>query len=204
VIPVDIRESGISLLAFTGHKGLYGPTGTGGLAIAEGFDHGRMNPLRYGGTGSRSDSIEQPDFLPDRFESGTLNAAGLAGLAAGVRWLMNYPGGVAGIGRAKTELAGYFEEHAKTCIPGFTGHRIERSMTGVCSFSIEGISPSTIAAGLDDRGVRCRAGLHCAPLAHRTIGTFPEGTVRFSFGAFNTRDEIDYAVTALAEIAKMA
>ncbi|MBN1531226.1 MAG: aminotransferase class V-fold PLP-dependent enzyme [Spirochaetes bacterium] len=201
IAPVDMKRCGIDLLAFAGHKGLYGPTGTGGLAIADDFDYRRITPLRYGGTGSRSDSIEQPDFLPDRFESGTLNVAGIAGLAAGIRWIGEYPGGVAGIGARKTSMARYFTERAGEMIRGFRIHGSAASATGVCSFTIDGLSPAAIGGALDDRGVRCRAGLHCAPLAHRTIGTFPVGTVRFSFGVYNTEGEIDAALEALREMA---
>ena len=199
IIPIDMKSDNIDLLAFAGHKGLYGPTGTGGLVIADDFDYSQLRPLRFGGTGSNSDSIEQPAFLPDRFESGTLNVAGLSGLHAGILYINEYPDGIDGIRRYKRELIHRFLEGAERGIDGFIGYvPLDSIQTGVVSFNIDGVSPSEIAHFLaDEFAIMCRAGLHCAPLAHKTIGTFPEGAVRFGFSIFNTTEEIAIAREAL-------
>jgi len=203
-VPIDMGADNIDMLAFSGHKGLYGPTGTGGLVFADGFDHARVRPLCFGGTGSNSDSIEQPDFLPDAYESGTLNAAGICGLAAGIGFIGAQAGGVAGSGLHRKKLALRFIERASSRVPGLATYApAERHVSGVVSFNIAGMEPSEVAWLLSDRyGIMCRSGLHCAPLAHQTMGTFPRGTVRFSFGAFNTPEEVDRAVDALREIAR--
>jgi cysteine desulfurase / selenocysteine lyase len=202
IIPLDMKSDAIDIIAFSGHKGLCGPTGTGGLVLEDGFDHARMRPLKFGGTGSSSDSVYQPDFLPDVYESGTLNAAGLSGLNAGVRYILSLQDGVPGVKRHKKDLSEYFMLRAEKNVRGFTASVPPAlNETGVVSFNINGIEPSDTALQLSDRyGIMCRSGLHCAPLAHRTMGTFPRGTVRFSFGIFNTRKEIDCAIQALEEI----
>jgi cysteine desulfurase family protein len=204
IIPLDMKNDAIDLLAFSGHKGLCGPTGTGGLVLADGFDHARMRPLKFGGTGSSSDSVYQPDFLPDVYESGTLNAAGLSGLDAGIRYILSLQDGVSGVQRHKKDLSEYFALRAEKNIRGFTAYVPPALIeTGVVSFNIDGLEPSDIAFQLSDQyHIMCRSGLHCAPLAHRTMGTFPRGTVRFSFGIFNTREEIDCALLALEEISR--
>ncbi|MBN2160470.1 MAG: aminotransferase class V-fold PLP-dependent enzyme [Spirochaetes bacterium] len=203
IIPIDIKRDAVDIAAFAGHKGLYGPTGTGGLVISDDFDFRLIRPLKFGGTGSNSDSTYQPDFLPDIFESGTLNAAGISGLNAGIRYILSLQDGVRTVQSHKRDLAGYFIRKAGECVEGFTTYVAAELMdTGVVSFNIEGKEPSEVAWRLAERhGIMCRSGLHCAPLAHRTIGTFPGGTVRFSFGIFNTPEEIDIAVGALQEIA---
>ncbi len=205
LVPIDMKNGPVDMLAFSGHKGLYGPTGTGGLLLSEEFDYGRMRPLKYGGTGSSSDSVYQPDFLPDIYESGTLNAAGLSGLCAGINFILSLQGGVGGIELGKKELTAYFLARAGEGVRGFISPvPAELVETGVISFNIEGMEPSDVAYYLSDRyNIMCRAGLHCAPMAHETMGTFPGGTVRFSFGIFNTKDEVDFAVSALAEISMM-
>jgi cysteine desulfurase/selenocysteine lyase len=202
IIPINMKTDKIDLLAFAGHKGLYGPTGTGGLVIADDFDYTQLRPLRFGGTGSNSDSIEQPSFLPDRFESGTLNVAGLSGMHAGILYINEYPNGIGGIQTHKKELISCFLERAGREIDGFISYvPAESIQTGVVSFNIENISPSVIAQILaDEFTIMCRAGLHCAPLAHKTIGTFPEGTVRFGFSICNTMEEIAIAIEALKKI----
>lgn len=199
IIPMDMQDNRVDLLAFSGHKGFYGPTGTGGLAIADEFDFTQLRPLTFGGTGSHSDKISQPPFLPDRFESGTLNVAGLCGLEAGVFYLNERAGGIAGIRDHAGDLVNYFLSKAKNEIEGFIDYIPAESVkTGVVSFNIDGISSSTVAQMLaEEHGIMCRAGLHCAPLAHKTLGTFPEGAVRFGFGIFNTKEEIDAAVDVL-------
>ncbi len=205
LVPIDMRNEPVDMVAFSGHKGLYGPTGTGGLLLSEKFDHGRLRPLKFGGTGSSSDSVHQPDFLPDEYESGTLNVAGLAGLCAGINYILSLQGGVGAILMRKKELARYFLARAGERVRGFVSPvPAELVGTGVVSFNIEDLEPSDVSYHLSDRyGVMSRSGLHCAPLAHQTMGSFPRGTVRFSFGIFNTKEEIDRAVSALEEITMM-
>ncbi len=201
VCSLDLSRMGIDLLAFTGHKGLLGPTGTGGLYIRPGLE---LSPLIRGGTGSLSDQETQPEFPPDRYESGTVNVIGLAGLAAGVDYLLE----------KGTTLV---REHDKVLLRSFLdaargnsgchvyGPSDPERQVGVVSFNIEGVSPSEVGRLLDSEfDIMCRIGLHCAPIAHRTMGTFPDGTVRFSWGSFNTIEEIARAMDALERIAHRA
>ena len=197
--PINMREMHIDLLAFTGHKSLYGPQGTGGLCIGE-RAKGRLRPLLYGGTGSVSDSDLHPDFLPDCFEAGTLNAVGLAGLAAGVAFVEERS--IESIRKHETAItarliAGLREiSGVRVLGTGDAGRQ-----TAVVSFNVNGWSCSDVAQTLEDRaGICCRAGLHCAPLAHRQLGTFPEGAVRFSLGLFNTDTEIATVLDAVREL----
>lgn len=198
----QMADACIDLLAFTGHKALWGPQGTGGLILGAEMDEGRISPIRQGGTGSRSEFEEQPDFLPDRLESGTPNGIGLAGLLAGLNFLQEK--GVEEIRRHEMALADRLWRGLSE-IPGVTlygppnpAHRV-----AVVSFTLENLSPSEVALRLDEEfGILCRSGLHCAPSAHRTIGTFPEGTVRLSPAYFNTPDEIDSAIQAVAHLAR--
>jgi selenocysteine lyase/cysteine desulfurase len=202
--PIDVEADKIDLLAFTGHKSLLGPMGTGGLYIGERVNLRELEPLKRGGTGSRSELEEQPDFLPDMCESGTLNTVGIAGLLAGVRFVLER--GVDEIRRHEVELTQRLIG-GLTAIPGVTvhgGHDARRQMATV-SINIEGLSPSEVGLRLDEEyGILCRVGLHCAPAAHKTIGTFPVGTVRFGLGAFNTQEEVDSAVAAVGELAQEA
>ena len=198
-MPVNITDAKIDIYAFTGHKGLYGTQGTGGLIFADTFDYKKVKPLRAGGTGSRSSEIIQPEFLPDRFESGTLNVGGIAALAAGVKFVKEK--GIENIRKHEQKLANYFHEKASVEVPGFKSFGFNKNNTGIVSFRIGDISVSEIAGELSEKyGIMCRHGLHCAPLAHKSLGSFPEGTVRFGFGVFNTFEEADVAVKALAVI----
>jgi cysteine desulfurase family protein len=199
--PIDVEANQIDLLAFSGHKALYGPMGTGGLIIGERVDLSRLTPLKRGGTGSRSEYEEQPDFLPDMCESGTANAAGLAGLAAGARWVMER--GVEAIRQHEIELAQRLIEGLLD-IQGVTvyGGRDARRQIATISFNIAGMEPSEAGLRLDgEYDILCRVGLHCAPAAHKTLSTFPAGTVRFGLGALNTGDEVDTAVEAVRSLA---
>jgi cysteine desulfurase/selenocysteine lyase len=199
--PIDVEADSIDLLGFTGHKSLYGPMGTGGLVIGERVDVERMEPLKRGGTGSRSEHEEQPDFLPDLCESGTPNAVGLAGLEAGVRWVLER--GVDAIRAHEVELAQRLIG-GLTNIPGVTvyGGLDAELQTATVSFNITGMEPSEVGLRLDEEyGILCRVGLHCAPAAHRTMGTLPVGTVRFGLGAFNTLQEVNDALTAVQALA---
>lgn len=200
-VPVDLQADKIDLLAFTGHKSLCGPMGTGGLVIGERVDVARLEPLTRGGTGSRSEHEEQPDFLPDRYESGTPNAVGLAGLAAGVRWVLDQ--GVEAIRRHEMALTQRLLDGLQR-IPGVTvyGPLDARRQTAAVSFNIAGLQPSEVGLRLDEEyGIMCRVGLHCAPAAHRTLGTFPTGSVRFGLGYFNTAEEVETALQAVREMA---
>jgi cysteine desulfurase / selenocysteine lyase len=199
-LPIDVVHTGIDILCFTGHKSLFGPQGTGGFYIRKGLGD-LVVPLMRGGTGSASEFEEQPDFLPDKFESGTPNAMGLAGLAAGVRHVLDL--GVESIHRKETNLTRRFLEGVRG-IPGVALYGLSSldQRTAVVSFNIAGMTPSDTAFQLDEEfAILSRPGLHCAPSAHRTIGTFPEGTVRFSFGFFNTEDEIARSLGAIEQLA---
>lgn len=199
-LPINIDEMAIDLLAFSGHKSLFGPQGTGGLYVREGLEK-ELRPLMMGGTGSRSEFEEQPDFMPDIYESGTPNTIGIAGLGAGVRFVLSE--GVEAIRNKEEALAARFLAGV-AALPGITfyGPRDAASRTAVVSFNIAGVSPSTAALEFDERfGILCRPGLHCAPAAHRSIGTFPQGTIRFGFGYFNTEEEIDLALEAIRFLA---
>ncbi|MCL6634555.1 MAG: aminotransferase class V-fold PLP-dependent enzyme [Peptococcaceae bacterium] len=200
VFDIDVSFMGIHLLAFPGHKGLFGPTGTGGLYIAGGVD---LTPLKEGGTGSRSELPGQPDTLPERYESGTVNSVGIAGLAAGLKFIKKE--GLDRIRSHEMNLTRRFLEGARG-IKGLTvyGPAELYERVPVVSFSLEGKAAGAVGAVLDQQyKIACRAGLHCAPDAHRTLGTFERKLVRFSFSYFNNEREVDYAVRALAEIAAL-
>ncbi len=198
--PIDIQADQIDLLAFTGHKSLYGPMGTGGLIIGGRVDVERLRPLTRGGTGSNSELEEQPDFLPDKYESGTPNVVGLAGLEAGVRWVLKR-----GVGRIRAHEVAMTERlieglKAIDDVTIYGGLDAERQ-TATVSFNVRGKAPSEVGLRLDDTyGIMTRVGLHCAPAAHQTIGTFPDGTVRFGLGAFNTLEEVEEAVGAVRQL----
>jgi cysteine desulfurase family protein len=202
--PIDVQAEHIDLLAFTGHKSLCGPMGTGGLIVGERVEEKGMEPLILGGTGSRSEYELQPDFLPDMLESGTLNVVGLAGLRAGVRWVLER--GVESIRAHEVALAQALIDGLRG-IPGVTvyGTLDAGRQTATVSFNVAGMEPSEMGLRLDDEyGIMCRVGLHCAPAAHRTIGSFPGGTVRFGLSAFSTMEEIERALAAVERLAREA
>jgi cysteine desulfurase / selenocysteine lyase len=198
-IPIDVERMCIDLLAFSGHKGLLGPQGTGGLFVR---DETTLEPLTRGGTGSNSDREDQPVFMPDRFESGTLNVPGLAGLREGVRWILER--GVEAIQEHDARLRQRFIEgiSGETRMRAYEG-AVSTPHTGVASVTIEGSSPSDIGERLERRyGILTRIGLHCAPRAHKTLGTFPGGTVRLSWGPFTTEGDVRAAARALRDLAE--
>jgi cysteine desulfurase/selenocysteine lyase len=200
--PIDVERDGIDLLAFTGHKSLYGPQGTGGLVIGERIDEKEMIPLKQGGTGSRSEFEEQPDFLPDRFESGTPNGVGIAGLLAGVQFVLEK-----GVGQIRQNEITLIKKLIKGLkkIPQVKlyGPENQGDRIATLSFNVAQLSPSDMASRLEKEfGILCRPGLHCAPAAHRTIGTFPEGTIRFGLSTFNTEAEVEAAIRAVSLISK--
>ena len=199
---IDLKADNIDLLAFTGHKGLLGPTGTGGLAIHDDFDIDLLPALLCGGTGSKSEHEEQPDFLPDKYEGGTPNIVGIAGLAASVRYVLDRS--VDQIRAHERSLTRRLMDGLRS-IPGLRliGTRDADRQTAVVSFTVDGQSVSVLAHCLDEQfGIMCRPGLHCAPRAHHTLGTFPDGTIRFAPGPFSTEQEIDQAVAAVARLAR--
>jgi cysteine desulfurase family protein len=199
-LPIDIGAMNIDLLAFTGHKSLFGPQGTGGMYIRKGLEQ-VISPLMRGGTGSRSEYEEQPDFMPDKFESGTPNTAGYAGLTAGIDFILSQ--GLDTINAHEKRLTELFLQGI-VAVEGVTiyGLKDASRQIAVVSFNIRGIDPAKAALELDERfGIMSRPGLHCAPSAHKTIGTFPAGTVRFSFSYFNTVEEINQAVDAVRSLA---
>lgn len=197
-VPIDIEACGIDLLAFTGHKSLYGPQGTGGLFVRDGID---LKPLRLGGTGSKSESWEHPDFLPDKYECGTPNTPGIAGLGAGVRSVLNQ--GVDRIRQHEMELTQTLLDGLED-IEGITtyGTRKPNEQTATVSINVKGVDGSEVGYRLDrEFGIMTRIGLHCNPGAHRALGTFPHGTVRLSMGYFNTQEEVGQVLEALKKIA---
>jgi cysteine desulfurase family protein len=202
--PLDVQADLIDLLAFSGHKSLYGPMGTGGLIIGQRVEVRRLRPLKRGGTGSNSELEEQPDILPDMCESGTLNAVGLAGLGAGVRWVLDQ--GIESIRAHEVALTQALIDGLRG-IDGVTvyGGLDAQCRTATVSFNVSGMAPSEVGLRLDeDYGIMCRVGLHCAPAVHKTIGTFPDGTVRFGLSAFNTLQEIEEALEGVRQLAEGA
>lgn len=199
LVPIDMRTMHVDALAFTGHKSLMGPTGIGGLILREGI---QIRPTRFGGTGLESQNPVQPDAYPYRLEAGTINFMGIIGLSAGLRFIaqqgmaniynhemslaQTLRDGLAAFGRIKTYCADSMEKHI-----------------AVLTCNAEGIDPEDFAAILDgDFNIATRSGLHCAPLVHEDIGTSPSGGVRFSFGPFNTAEDVSAALSAFAAIVK--
>jgi cysteine desulfurase/selenocysteine lyase len=198
VLPIDVQQMGIDLLAFPGHKGLFGPTGTGALYVRPGVD---INPWREGGTGGNSADEIQPRDWPFYLEGGTPNVLGLAGLSAGLQFLEDR--GLAAIHRHEIglieRLANRLDE-----LPGVTiyGHRDFTRRVGTLSFNCGAMSSSDVGNILDTSfDIAIRPGMHCAPYIHRALGTFPEGAVRVSPGPFNTVEEMDQLADALREMA---
>jgi cysteine desulfurase family protein len=201
-LPIDVEALKIDLLAFPGHKGLLGPTGTGGLYLADGVD---VEPSRYGGTGVFSESTSQPDELPYRYESGTQNVHGLAGLEAGVRFILDEtPGKI----HARELFLTNMLIRGLGELPNVTvyGPPAGAERAAVVSFNIEGMNAAEAALILDASfDIALRSGLHCAPDAHRTLGTIDRGgTIRVSPGFFNTEDDIARCLEAVTAIAREA
>lgn len=196
-VPIDMVEDHIDLLAFTGHKKLYGPTGIGGLCLK---DEIAIRTLIHGGTGSKSDLAEHPMVYPDRLEAGTINAVGVIGLKAGIEYILDK--GINNIRKTLTDLTNYFiAECTQIDNVSIYGPTISENRLPLISMNIKNMKPTDLAAILDkEYGIMVRAGLHCSPLAHQTIGTFPNGTLRFSFGCFSTDDEVKYAIESLKKI----
>lgn len=199
ILPIDVQAMGIDLLAFPGHKGLLGPQGTGGLYISPDID---LEPLIHGGTGSQSEAIDQPAVRPDRYESGTHNTPGIAGLAEGVKFVQQV--GVENIHRKEWELTQQLMEGLMK-IEGLElfGPDLGEEKTGIVSFRMRGTDASEIAFILDQSfQIAVRSGFHCTPLAHQSAGTYETGSVRASVGYFTTAQEVDVLVSSVKEICK--
>lgn len=205
-VPVDMEALGVAMVAFTGHKGLLGPTGTGGLVVGPGVD---LAPTRTGGTGVRSADLRQPRDYPFRLEAGTLNGVGLAGLAAGLDWLEER--GLRAVAEHERALADRFLagllELPRVRVEGCGGRRparLDADRTAVVSLNVDGLDPAMVGEFLDvDGHLGVRTGLHCAPLMHQALGTAPAGAVRFAFGPFNTEDHVDRALAALGAVCRL-
>ncbi len=196
--PIDISTCGIDFLCTAGHKGLYGPSGTGLLITPQGH---RLAPLVEGGTGSVSFEQDQPDFMPDRFESGTLNTMGIIGLGAGIDFIEKQ--GMERIARHESMVArSIYDELSQTRGVKLYAPAPQYGVNvPVVSFNIEGLPSEETTARLNKMGFALRGGLHCAPCAHKKFGTTESGTVRISVGAFNTPEqgrELVYAVRRIA------
>lgn len=200
-IKVDMKECGIDFLAFTGHKGLLGPQGIGGFLISERLNE-QMEAYVAGGTGSQSDSLLQPESLPDKYESGTMNLPGIIGLHAALDFLEKT--GIDVIHEKKMGLTKYFLERLKE-IPEvrIVGRKDMENRVAVVSLDFQTVDNAVAAFELEQEyGIMTRVGLHCAPVAHQSLHTFPQGTVRFAFGMSNTTEEIDCCVEGIERIVK--
>jgi cysteine desulfurase/selenocysteine lyase len=196
-VPIDLRALPVDLLAASGHKGLLGPQGTGFLYVREGVP---ITPLIEGGTGSGSESDRQPTFFPDALESGTQNSVGIAGLSVSIRWILSR--GVEAIRRKEAAITAMLLE-GMARIPGILllGPPGASRRVSIVSFLVDGMDPSEVSLRLERRfGILVRAGLHCSPNGHRTLRTFPAGTVRVSPGPFTTRAAISRFLSALRGI----
>ncbi|GAB6116477.1 aminotransferase class V-fold PLP-dependent enzyme [Thermoanaerobacter brockii subsp. lactiethylicus] len=199
VLPIDVEKQNIDLLAFPGHKGLYGPQGTGGLYVRKSIE---ILPLEEGGTGSKSESMYQPDLMPDKLESGTPNTPGIAGLKEGVKFVKSV--GIKNIYQQEKRLTKILIEGLKEIkgVKIYGPQKVEERV-GVVSITLKDSDVGEISYILDrDFDIATRAGLHCAPLAHSTIGTLKTGTLRFGIGYFNTEEEVEKAIKAIEIISR--
>ena len=199
ILNIDMQKANIDFLAFTGHKGLLGPQGIGGFITSDKLE-GLIEPVISGGTGSLSDSEEIPDFLPDRFESGTLNLPGIIGLHQALVYLKE--AGIDNMRNEKMEITKYFLDQVKE-IEGvrIAGKKTVEGRLGVVSIDFEGFDNSIVSFYLSSKyKIMTRVGMHCAPRAHKTLKTFPQGTVRFSFSHFNTKEEVDVCIDSIKTI----
>ncbi|MCP4376997.1 MAG: aminotransferase class V-fold PLP-dependent enzyme, partial [bacterium] len=199
-VEIDVRQLGADLVAFPGHKGLLGPLGTGVLYVRDGFEE-RLATMKEGGTGTISERAVQPLTMPDKYEIGSHNAIGLAGLSESVAWVLGR--GVSSMRQKDVQLSNLFME-LTAGVEALTvyGPRDTEYRSGVFSVNIDDIAPGVLADRLESQyGLLTRPGVHCAPLAHETIGTHPVGTCRLSFGPMTSESDIKTAATALQEIA---
>ena len=199
--PIDFEAMHLSALSVPGHKGLMGPSGIGALLLSDDFAK-NLTPILTGGTGSASDSEAQPDYMPDKFESGTPNLPGIYGFHAAVDFILDT--GVEVLQERERQLTKYFLDKLRDVKDiRLAGPWDLENRVGVISVDFAQVDNAEAAYRLEqDYGILTRCGLHCAPSAHKTLGTFPQGTVRFSVGHYTTEAEIDTAVQAIAEIAQ--
>lgn len=196
-IPIDVQDMGVDVLCFTGHKGLMGPQGTGGIYVREGV---KIAPLKVGGSGVKSFDKEHPDTMPTALEAGTLNGPGIAGLGASLSWILKQ--GVERIHEKELSLAKSFLKGIAE-IPDITvyGDTDAQMRTAIVSLNLGDVDSAEVSDWLwEDYGIAVRSGAHCAPLMHQTLGTEQQGAVRFSFSCFNTEEEVDAAIQALKEL----
>ena len=199
VYSIDVKDMNVDMIAAPGHKCLLGPQGTGILYIREGLS---VDILKEGGTGSKSEDLFQPEIVPDRYESGTHNTPGIAGLNEGVKFILEK--GIDNIRLHEEELCQYMLDKLEE-VPNIKiyGTKDSKKRAAVIAINIGDMDSGEITFILDSEyDIATRSGIHCAPLAHKTLGTLEQGAVRFSLGYFNTKEEIDKAVEALKEISK--
>ena len=199
-IPIDVEKMGIDVLCFTGHKGLMGPQGTGGIYVREGLE---IRPLKVGGSGVHSYDREHPKEMPTALEAGTLNGTGIAGLFSSLDFILDT--GVEAIHKKEMKLAKRFFDGIKD-LPEVTvyGDWQNSERTAIVSVNLGTEESGQVSDGLwEDYGIAVRAGAHCAPLMHKALGTEKQGAVRFSFSYFNTEEEVDTAIQALKEILEL-
>ena len=197
-IYINMKSQNINALAFTGHKSLLGPQGIGGFIIDDNFNN-NCSTLIEGGTGSMSYSLIQPDFLPDKFESGTLNMPGIVGLSSAIKYINNI--GLSSIHEHNNYLINYLinELHNINHL-NLYGDITGNNITTCLSINSKLLETSELCYYLECNGIKTRSGLHCSPLAHKTIGTFPNGTVRMSISNFSTKDELNYTINILNRV----
>src|SRR6056297_1056738 len=199
LLNIDFKKLNLDFLGFTGHKGLLGPQGTGGMILSNRLVE-EMESLITGGTGSLSESVKQPDFLPDKFESGTLNTPGIIGLKAGIEYINKV--GIKSIHNHEIRLLKMFLDELKNIdkITVYGSTDINKKVPTV-PLTIKGYDLGELGFKLAEKfGIMVRSGLHCAPLAHKTIGTFPDGALRFSIGWHTTEEDIEYTLETLAKL----
>lgn len=195
-VPIDMKEMNIDILCFTGHKSLLGPQGIGGFIIDTNLIK-EVSPLIEGGTGSLSEYEIQPEYMPDKFEAGTLNIPGVYGLNAALKFILEK--GIDSINSHEMELTEHFLKEAKEIKEvNIIGQDHCKNRTAVVSLDFFNFDNGEVSYLLSKNyGISTRCGLHCAPSAHKTLGTFPKGTVRFSFGIYNSIEDIDYAIASI-------
>jgi cysteine desulfurase family protein len=201
VLPIDVEEQNIDVLAFTGHKGLLGLQGTGGIYVAPGIE---IRTLKEGGTGSLSEYLQHPEIMPDHLESGTPNTPGIVGLLAGVNFILQT--GPENIRKHEQEMTQMLLDGLRE-IKGVRiyGPGDSKKQTAVIAFNIDDVDCGQLSMQLDYQyGIITRSGLHCAPLAHQVIGTLERGTCRFSPGYFTSKDEIKTVIRAIHDLSKQA
>lgn len=195
VVPIDVKKMNIDVLCFAGHKGLFGIQGTGGIYVAPNVP---IRPYMCGGTGNRSFELKQPDEMPECFEAGTVNTHGIISLGAGVQYIKTV--GINEIFNHEKLLRDYFIEKSKSQDNIILYGNSDDDHVGVVSFNIRNIDCAEVSSYLSSRGVCVRSGIHCAPLAHKTIGSGENGTVRVSFGYNNTKKEVDFLFDVLKRL----